>query len=311
MSWKELQPEEGAFNTDALDEWVETLSRKRVPIIAGPLIDLNEGQVPDWLFIWEHDFDTLRELAYEFVQKVVHRYRKAVAVWNVASGFHTNRALTLNFEQIIELTRLLVAHVKNMLPQARTIVTITHPYGEDHARPTASVPPMLYAEMVAQAGINFEAFGLEMEMGVPSPGRYMRDLFQVSCMLDKFSMMGRPVFLTAVGVPGRATADPSDVSMGRLDPALGGRWRQPWDQQLQAEWMETVYRVALSKPFVESIAWANLADMGQTLPGGGLLDDMLQPKPVFDRLLKLREQFHQWTGRKGPPPPPPGGPAGQ
>jgi hypothetical protein len=311
MSWKELQPEEGAFNTDALDEWVETLSRKRVPIIAGPLIDLNEGQVPDWLFIWEHDFDTLRELAYEFVQKVVHRYRKAVAVWNVASGFHTNRALTLNFEQIIELTRLLVAHVKNMLPQARTIVTITHPYGEDHARPTASVPPMLYAEMVAQAGINFEAFGLEMEMGVPSPGRYMCDLFQVSCMLDKFSMMGRPVFLTAVGVPGRATADPSDVSMGRLDPALGGRWRQPWDQQLQAEWMETVYRVALSKPFVESIAWANLADMGQTLPGGGLLDDMLQPKPVFDRLLKLREQFHQWTGRKGPPPPSPGGPAGQ
>jgi hypothetical protein len=75
--------------------------------------------------------------------------------------------------------------------------------------------------------------------------------------------------------------------------------------------MESVYRVALSKPFVESIAWSNLADMGQTLPGGGLLDDMLQPKPVFDRLLKLREQFHQWTGRKGPPPPSPGGPAGQ
>src|SRR5215217_296961 len=152
MSWKQLQPEEGAFNTDALDEWVETLSRKRVPIIAGPLIDLNEGQVPDWLFIWEHDFDTLRELAYEFVQKVVNRYRKAVAVWNVASGLHTNRALTLTFEQIVELTRLLVAHVKNMLPQARTLITVTQPFGEYHARPNASVPPMLYAEMVAQAG---------------------------------------------------------------------------------------------------------------------------------------------------------------
>jgi hypothetical protein len=86
--------------------------------------------------------------------------------------------------------------------------------------------------------------------------------------------------------------------MGRLDPVAGGRWRRPWDPQLQAEWMEAVYRVALSKPFVESVAWANLADMGQTLPAGGLLDDMLQPKPVFKRLHDLRDQFHVWTGRK-------------
>src|SRR5204863_5577917 len=103
----------------------------------------------------------LREMAYEFVQKVVHRYRKAVAVWNVASGFHTNRALTLSFEQFIELTRLLVAHVKNMLPHARTLITITHPFGEYHARPTTSVPPMLYAEIVAQHGMHFGAFASE------------------------------------------------------------------------------------------------------------------------------------------------------
>jgi hypothetical protein len=307
MSWKQLQPEEGAFNTDALDEWVETLNRKRVPIIAGPLIDLNEGQVPDWLFIWEHDFDTLRELAYEFVQKVVHRYRKAVAVWNVASGFHTNRALTLSFEQIIELTRLLVAHVKNMEPKARTLVTLTQPFGEYHARATTSVPPMLYAEMVAQAGINFEAFGLELEMGIPAPGKYLRDLFQFSCMLDKFSTMGRPVFLTAVGAPGRSAPDSTDVSEGRLDPTHGGRWHRPWDPQLQADWLDAAYRVALSKPFVESVAWSNLADIGHTLPSGGLMDDMLQPKPVYDRLHKMRDQFHQWTGRKNPPPPPPPG----
>lgn len=298
MSWKQLQPEEGAFNTQAVDEWVETLSRKRIPIIAGPLIDLNEGQVPDWLFIWEHDFDTLRELAYEFVQKVVHRYRKAVAVWNVASGLHTNRALTLSFEQIIELTRLLVVHVKNMLPQARTLITITQPFGEYHAKPTTSVAPMLYAEMVAQAGINFEAFGLEMEMGVPSQGRYLRDPFQVSCMLDRFSTLGRPLFLTNLAVPGRMTSDPTDASEGRLDPSLGGRWRRPWDPQLQADWLESVYRVALSKPFVESIAWGSLADMGQVLPAGGLMNDALQPKPAFERLQKLRDQFHQWTGRK-------------
>ena len=42
-------------------------------------------------------------------------------------------------------------------------------------------------------GIAFDAFGLELEMGIPSPGTYTRDLFQISCMLDRFSTLNRPV----------------------------------------------------------------------------------------------------------------------
>src|SRR5438046_325822 len=147
MSWKQLQPEEGTFNTAPVDEWVEGLSRKRVPVIAGPLVSLAENEVPDWMFIWEHDFDALRELAYEFVQKVVQRYRKVVGAWNVVSGLHTNRAFTLSFEQIIELTRMLLSQVKALLPNAKTLITITQPFGEYHARHNTGVPPMLYAEM--------------------------------------------------------------------------------------------------------------------------------------------------------------------
>lgn len=297
MSWKQLQPEEGVFNTEAVDEWVEILTRKRVPIVGGPLVDLSDHAVPDWMFIWEHDFETLRELAYEYVKKVISRYRKHVSVWNVVSGLHTNSAFTLNFEQIIELTRLLVSQVKTILPGARTLVNITQPYGEYHAKGVTSVPPMLYAEMVAQAGVNVDAFGVELEMGVPQPGSFTRDLFQISCMLDRFSTIGRPVFITAIGAPGRSTADIEDASAGRLDPAEAGRWHRPWDQQLQAEWVEAVYRMALSKPFVESIAWANLADLSPTLPGGGLLDDMLKPKPAFTKLQALRDTY-QRQGKK-------------
>ncbi|WP_428936873.1 endo-1,4-beta-xylanase [Fontivita pretiosa] len=295
MSWKQLQPEEGSFHAEPVDEWVDFLTRKRMPIIAGPLIDLTDGEVPDWMFIWEHDFDSLREMAYEYVQKVVHRYRKQISVWNVVSGLHTNSAFTLSFEQIIELTRLLVAQVKTIQPNARTLVTVTQPYGEYHARGATSVPPMLYAEMVAQAGINFEAFGLEIEQGVPVRGGYVRDLFQISSLLDRFSSIGRPVFLTALGSPGRHAPDPSDRSEGKLDPAAAGRWKRPWDQNLQAEWIDVLYKLALSKPFVESVAWGNLADVNTSIPAGGLLDDMLRPKPAFLKLQELRETLR---GRK-------------
>jgi hypothetical protein len=299
MSWKQLQPEEQAFNTESVDDWIELLARKRVPIIAGPLVSLSDGLVPDWMFIWEHDFDTLRELAYEFVQKVVQRYRKAVGAWNVVSGLHAGAAFHLSFEQIIELTRMLVAQVKTLLPNAKTLVSITHPFGEYHAKNGAGVPPLLYAEMVAQAGVNFEAFGIELEMGVPAPGMFTRDLFQLSCLLDRFSTLGRPVYLTAVTAPGRNSSDPGDTSVGRLDPSQGGRWHRPWDPQLQAEWMEAVYKLAFSKPYVESVAWGNLADLSHNIPGGGLLDDMLKPKASYAKLQELRERFHTWHAKKG------------
>ena len=58
--------------------------------------------------------------------------------------------------------------------------------------------------------------------------------------------------------------------------------------------MEAVYHLALSKPFVESIAWNNLADVNQTIPGGGMLDDMLRPKPAFTKLQLMREKFKQF-----------------
>lgn len=291
MSWKRLQPQEHSFDTAALDEWVEFLSRRKVPTIAGPLIRLDKRNVPDWMVIWEHDFDMLREMAYEYVQKVVTRYRRAVSAWNICAALQTNSAFSLTFEQIVELTRMLVQQIKTLIPNARTMITIAHPFGEYHAHSRAAVPPMLYAEMLAQSGINFEAFSLEIEMGVPQPGMLTRDLFQLSSLLDKFSTLGRPVFLTSVGCPSRSTEDPGDISEGHWNPSLAGRWHRPWDPQLQAEWMEAVYQLALSKPFVEAVAWSNLADLRQTIPGGGLLDDMLQPKPSFTKLQQMREKY--------------------
>lgn len=298
MSWRQMQPEEQAFVADSVDQWIEEMSRKRIPVIAGPLVRLDESDVPDWLFIYEHDYDTLRQMAYEYVQRLVARYRKGVAVWNVVAGLSANHQFPLSFEQLIELTRLLVVQVKNMLPQARTLVTITQPFGEYHAEHTTSVPPFLYAEMVAQAGIHFEGFGLEIEMGIPTPGSFARDLFQFSCMLDRFALLGKPVFITSISAPGRNTPDPGDISEGKLNPAAAGRWHKAWDAELQADWLEQMYKVILSKPYVENIAWGNLADLNPTVPAGGLFDDMLHPKPVMTRLADIRQRLMVALGRK-------------
>lgn len=290
MSWRQIQPEEDSFNTEKIDEWVELLTRRRIPIVAGPLVDLSEDAVPDWAYIWEHDFDTLRDLAYEFTRKVVSRYRKHVSAWIVTSGLHCGNSFNLVFEQMIELTRLLAAEVKNLQPQGRVLIGVRHPYGEYHANnQQPGVPPMLYAEMIAQSGVNFDGFSVDIVHGVPTPGLFTRDLFQISSMLDRFSTIGKPVFVTGAGVPGRNLPDPQDRSEGALDPAGAGQWRGEWSPQRQAQWMDDVYKIALSKPYVECIAWESLADLSPALPAGGLLDDSLKPKPVHAKLQEWRE----------------------
>jgi hypothetical protein len=112
MSWKQLQPEEGVFNTQPVDDWVDMLTRKRVPIVAGPLIDLSEASVPDWMFIWEHDFDTLRELAYEYRAEGRAPISQSGRGLECGGGAAHRDGISLSFEQVIELTRLMVSQVK-------------------------------------------------------------------------------------------------------------------------------------------------------------------------------------------------------
>ena len=293
MTWKLLQPKEDAFDTAGLDEWVEYLTRRRVPIIAGPIIDLDESSMPAWAYMWENDVDVLRDLMVDFVRKMVTRYRRAVAVWNVVGGLHANSIPGLGFEQTIELTRLLVAQVKSMLPQARTLVGLRDPFGEHHATKTPGVPPMLYADTIAQAGVNCDGFALEIETGVPRVGGYTRDLFQLSCVIDKLGGTGKPLYITAISAPSRHTPDAGDRSEGSMDPSKAGRWRGPWTPDSQADWLEAVSKLCLGKPFVESVTWGNLTDANASVPGGGLVDEMFKPKPAFERLKTLRAAYHR------------------
>ena len=292
VSWRQLQPEEDRFETEAADSTIEFLARNRVPIIAGPLVDLSEGEVPEWLFIYENEFEAIRDLAFDYVRSVVTRYRRVVRVWNVVAGLHAGNGFALSFEQMIELTRLLVGQVKSVNPQAKTLVTIRMPYGEYLAQAGSGgmpgVPPQLYAEMVAQSGVDCDGFGIEIETGMPRRGLFCRDLFQVSAMLERFASLGKPVFVTAVACPDRGTA------AGGANPAEGGRWHADWTPERQAKWLRAIYRVALSKPFVENVAWADLSDFessATTLPGSGLLDDMLRPKPAFEALQDIRKNL--------------------
>ena len=287
--WKQTEPQEREYQYAKIDAWVKWATRARKPVVGGPLISFDPVDLPEWLYIWENDYESLRDLIYEHVQHVVTRYKGKVHMWKVVSGIHAHNSFNLTFEQLMELTRMSCLLVKKLAPQSKVIIELVMPWGEYYARNQRTIPPLLYADMAVQSGIKFDAFGLRMCMGVPVDGLYMRDLLQISALLDEFVGFGKPLHITACQVPSDVTADAWDAWGGQNPPDGGGMWHAQWSQRLQAEWLQAFCRIGISKPFVETLCWRDLADYeGHYLPHGGLCRNDMEPKLAYKELHNFR-----------------------
>ena len=292
-SWRSIEPKQGEFDWDDLDEWFDWLGKHRIPIKAGPLVSFDELRLPDWLYIYEHDFEAIRDFIYEHIRRVVERYGEQVQAWDAISGVHAHNAFNFNFEQLMELTRLASATTKQAAPDSVITVDLVAPWGEYYARNPRTIPPLLYADMIVQNNINFDALGVQFYVGVGRDGMFVRDMFQISSMLDRFASFGKPVHITAVQAPSNSSADPEDAWNGTYPPEAGGMWHDPWSEALQSRWLREFYNVVLSKPFVETVTWRDLADAGEHyLPHGGLLRADLSPKLAYEQLCTIRAQIH-------------------
>ena len=291
--WKALAPSEGEYQWDAMADWVNWAEDQEIPIVAGPIVSFEPANLPDWLFIWEHDYDTVRDMVYEHIEQVVTRFKDSVTSWNVVSGLHVNNHFTIAFDQLMDLTRMATMVVKKVQPEARVLVEISQPFGEYYGANQRSIPPLMYADLMLQGAIAFDGLILKLIMGQALPGQYTRDLMQISSLLDQFAAFGRPVTLTAAVPSAPVTQEMISVAhAGSAGDDSCGFWRRPWSPMVQAHWVEAALRVALSKPFIEGISWCELWDHPEiALPLGGLVTEDLQPKDAFRRIATLRRML--------------------
>ncbi len=304
MRWKDLEPQEGKYSFTGTDRWIEWAVRQaRLPVWAGPVIDLRQGCIPEWLYIWENDYDTLRELVFEHVQSVVTRYRRTVARWTIVSGLNVNTNFKLGFDQIIDLTRLCVMLVRKLHPAGKVQVEIAQPFGEYHSINRRSVPPLLFADAIGQVGMHIDAMGLRLQFGQPVSGQSVRDLMSLSAMLDRYAALEKPIAITALGapsapvppIPGAPSEAPPLPNSPTLHTPEGGWWRKPWSDQSQCDFMTRVMQVCLSKPYINSVCWQELVDAPNSpeMKFGGLFTTAGSLKPAGQRLSQIRQVIRE------------------
>lgn len=267
--WSDLEPAEGKLSFTGTDRWIEWgIRTAKLPVSAGPIIDLRAACLPEWAYIWENDYETLRDMMIEHIKQVVTRYRRTVNRWVVCSGLHVNSNVKLTYEQIMDLTKVCVLLTRKLHPAAKVLIEVQEPWGEYFAADRNSLPPTFYAESVLNSGLSIDGLALRLQMGGRASGQSTRDLMAISTLIDRYAAMDRALHVTALGAPASPPAGPAprpsddedDLSPQSERAMSPGFWRAAWSESLQAEWLSCVLAVVASKPSVQSIAWQMLAD---------------------------------------------------
>ncbi|MCB9844858.1 MAG: endo-1,4-beta-xylanase [Phycisphaeraceae bacterium] len=294
MRWSGLEPKEGTYAFASTDKWIEWAVRTaKMPVAAGPIIDFRSSSIPDWLYVWENDYDTLRDLVAEHVKQVVTRYRRTVRRWNVLSGLSVGDHFPMTFEQMVDLTRMCVLIIRKLHPTANVIIELTRPWGEYAGAGGKRLAPRMFGELLLQAevaaGFQIDGLGLRFDMACGVERQTMRDLMSFSALLDRYALLEKPLLITAIGAP-------SEEPQPAEDQPAPGRWHEPWTEASQAEWVEQAFSIAISKPFVHSVCWEELYDHGPDggpMPGIGLVTRTGAVRPVATRLAQIRRALRE------------------
>ncbi|MHC4426351.1 MAG: endo-1,4-beta-xylanase [Planctomycetota bacterium] len=285
INWARIEPRKGSFDFSKIDACVDVLGKKKLALSAGPLLCFSKEYLPKWLLRGGTGFEKIRETAYQFVSKVVARYSGVIRAWYAISGLNVFNHFGFGFEQVLEMTRAANMAVKQASERASKIIEVSSPWGEYYTTTPNSIPPLVYMDMVVQSGINFDAFGLQVRFGKNQSGMHIRDMMQISAILDYFGPIAKPLYMTNIEVP-------SQDGNGLHDGKVAGIWHEQWNQSRQGQWIEQFCKIALSKPFVSSVTYSNLIDTeDSTIAHSGLLTDQLEPKESFRTLKKLHDSI--------------------
>jgi hypothetical protein len=93
------------------------------------------------------------------------------------------------------------------------------------------------------------------------------------------------LYITGVEVPSKNGKD-------LYASQVAGVWHEEWDELRQEQWIEQFYKIAFSKPFVDTVTYSNLTDTNyNAIVNSGLLTERLEAKKSCRALKKLQDSI--------------------
>lgn len=279
--WKSFETEQGTPRYDKVDQRLTWLERAGITPKGHPLVWFHEASVPDW--IRDLPYDGVKAALRQRILEITRYYGNRMPYYDVineAHGIPWGNELDYNSEQFLDLTRMACDIAREGNGQTQRIINSCCLWARQVALfgpPMQS--PYQYIKACLQAEIPFEIIGLQL---------YYRDqdMFEIDRMLDRFTTFGKPIHITEM-----STSSSTGLHENSQLGEARGLWHAPWSEIIQADWVESVYTLAYSKPNYEAVTWWDLSDQNTFWPFGGLLNAANQPKKAYYRLKALKQSW--------------------
>ena len=284
IAWRAVESKEGRRDWKQTDEQLAWCQKAGMKVAAGPLLRMDDLGVPDWMVLWEGDFENLTRLMVEHVTAVVSRYAGRVHLWQVASRVNTGRLLGLEEEQSLQLVAHALELVRNIDPRTPTVVSFDQPWGEYLSQQDEDLAPLHYADALVRADLGVSGFGLEINAGFLPGGTSHRPTFELGRMLDQWSVWGLPLMIQ-MSTASSDEADPLAKKNIGIQLASGVRDASVDPQRL---WATEILPLLLARSAVQVVLWNQVSDsVPHEFPHAGLFDANDQPKSTLALMRDL------------------------
>lgn len=286
LNWRTVEESEGEYRWDLFDQQVSWCEQNRLMILGSPLVDFGASGLPPWLARWEHDFFNLQSFVCDFVETAVARYQGRIRLWEIAARANTGGALALAEESRLTLVARMLDVARQVDEEARLIVRVDQPWGEYLARGQHRLSPLQMVDALLRSGVGLAGVHLEVAMGYLPRGSARRDLLDVSRLLDQWSVLGIPLYVT-LAAPSSLVHDAAAGFDWEIDPHV---WETADTESEQARWFGELLPLLMAKPAVAGVFWSQWSDVvSHELPRAGILREDGAAKPLLDRIRNFEQ----------------------
>jgi hypothetical protein len=286
VEWRFVETAAGDAKWDLVDAQLEWALSNRLFVCGGPLLDLSPEGMPAWLGSWGSDLPNLQSLVCDYVETAAGRYAGRIRTWNVCARANTGGAFSLSEESRLWLAARALEVVRQVDDEVQVMIQVDQPWGEYQGRGAHRLAPLQFVDALLRAGIGLSAVDLEISVGFRPRSSAPRDLLELSRLLDLWSVLGIPLYITL--------ACPSEPAAIDLQATAGiaierGRWKQEWSESAQAAWIDELLPVLMAKQAVVGIFWTHLFDgVPHEFPHAGLIRPDRTLKPALAQFTEHR-----------------------
>ncbi len=288
MSWGAVESGAGKVDFAPYDAMFDWAAAAGLRIVAGPLLDFQPKLMPDWMYLYEDDFESLVESVESYVERVVYRYTGRVNLWHATAGLNTPGPIGLDEEKVMRLAVAVIHTIRRADPRTPVLISVDQPWGEYIGGERDGISPLHFADALIRSNLGVAGIGLELRMNYGKVGSLPRSLLDFGQQIDRWSNLGLPL-LVQLAMPARSGPDVHALRNCEVIPLGSDRKTTAELQARQAmRWIHTM----LAKGVVHGVLWEGWDDRKpHIMPHSGLIDGDGNPRPLLELMTRLRRDL--------------------